>query len=63
MQGQVKVLYGNSDVFSGICPTPFVFFDKEYIETASDWGSKYNLKFEGQITGRLGPKSFYDLES
>lgn len=63
MQGQVKVLYGNSDVFSGVCPTPFVFFDKEYIETASDWGSKYNLKFEGQITGRLGPKSFYDLES
>jgi hypothetical protein len=63
MQGQVKVLYGNVDVFAGICPTPFVFFDKEYIETSSDWGSKYNIKFEGQITGRLGPQSFYDLET
>jgi hypothetical protein len=63
MQGQVKVLYGNSDVFSGICPTPFVYFDKEYIETSSNWGSIYNIKFEGQITGRLGPQSFYDLES
>jgi hypothetical protein len=63
MQGQVKILYGNSDIFAGICPTPFVYFDKEYIETSSNWGSKYNLKIEGQITGRLGPESFYDLES
>lgn len=63
MQGQVKILYGNLDIFSGICPTPFAYFDKEYIENGSVWGSKYNLKLDGQITGKLGATSFYDLEN
>jgi hypothetical protein len=63
MQGNVKILYGGSDVFSGICPTPFLYFDKEYIEYGSNWGSKYNFSIEGQITGKLGPNSFYDLEN
>ena len=39
------------------------FVDKEYIENGSVWGSKYNLKLDGQITGKLGPTSFYDLEN
>ena len=63
MQGNVKILYGGNDVFSGICPTPFLYFDKEYIEYGSNWGSKYNFSIEGQITGKLGPASFYDLEN
>lgn len=63
MQGQVKILYGGQDVFLGICPTPFMFFDKSYIEHGSLWGSKYDIKFEGQIVGKLGPNSLYDLES
>lgn len=63
MQGQVKILYGGQDVFLGICPTPFMYFDKNYIEHGSLWGSKYDIKFEGQITGKLGPTSFYDLET
>jgi len=63
MQGNVKILYGGKDVFSGICPTPFLYFDKEYIEYGSNWGSKYNFSIEGQITGKLGPNAFYDLES
>jgi len=63
MQGQVKILYGERDAFLGICPTPFVFFDKNYIEHGSLWGSKYDIKFEGQIVGKLGPDSLYDLES
>jgi len=63
MQGQVKILYGGLDVFSGICPTPFMYFDKNYIDNSSVWGSKYDIKFEGQITGRIGPNSIYDLES
>ena len=62
MQGNVKILYGGNDVFAGICPTPFLYFDKEYIEYGSNWGSKYNFSIEGQITGKLGPDSFYDLE-
>ena len=63
MTGDVKILYGGSDVFSGICPTPFLYFDKEYIEYGSNWGSKYNFSIEGQITGRIGPNAFYDLEN
>ena len=63
MQGNVKILYGGNDVFSGICPTPFLYFDKEYIEYGSNWGSKYNFSIEGQITGKLGPNAFYDLEN
>lgn len=63
MQGNVKILYGGKDVFSGICPTPFLYFDKEYVEYGSNWGSKYNFSIEGQITGKLGPNSFYDLEN
>jgi hypothetical protein len=63
MQGNVKILYGGKDVFAGICPTPFLYFDKEYIEYGSNWGSKYNFSIEGQITGKLGPNSFYDLEN
>lgn len=63
MPGDVKILYGGNDVFLGICPTPFLYFDKEYIEYGSNWGSKYNFSIEGQITGRIGPNSFYDLEN
>lgn len=63
MQGNVKILYGGKDVFSGICPTPFLYFDKEYIEYGSNWGSKYNFSIEGQIIGNIGPDSFYDLEN
>lgn len=63
MQGQVKILYGDKDVFSGICPTPFLYFDKEYIDNSTVWGSRYNIKLEGQITGKLGPNSLYDLDN
>ena len=62
MKGDVKILYGGSDIFSGICPAPFTYFDKEYLENGNPWGSRYNLKLEGQITGRLGPSSFEDIE-
>jgi hypothetical protein len=63
MNGNVKVLYNGIDVFSGICPSPFLFFEKEYIEHGSSWGSKYNFTIEGQITGRLGPQSYFDIEN
>lgn len=63
MPGDVKILYGGGDVFSGICPTPFLYFDKEYIEYGSNWGSRYSLSIDGEITGRIGPNSFYDLEN
>lgn len=63
MPGDVKILYGGVDVFGGICPTPFLYFDKEYIEYGKNWGSKYNFSIEGQITGKIGPNSFSDLEN
>ena len=63
MKGNVQILYSGIDVFSGICPTPFLYFDKEYIEHGSFWGSKYKFSMQGQITGSLGPTSFYDIEN
>ena len=36
MNGDFKVLYNGVNVFSGICPSPFLFFEKEYIEYQSD---------------------------
>lgn len=50
-----QVLYDGKDVFSGICPVPFVFFEKEYIENSvavSGVASRFNITIEGQITGR-----------
>lgn len=63
MNGDVKVLYNGVNIFSGICPSPFLFFEKEYIQYGSSWGSKYNFTIEGQITGRLGPQSYFDIEN
>lgn len=65
MKGDIKVFYGGADLFTDICPAPFVFFEKEYIKTSSSWGSKYFIKFEGQIVTKPCPQglSFYTLES
>ena len=62
MKGDVKILYGGFDVFSGICPTPFFYFNKDYIENGTVWGSKYSFTLDGQITGKIGPNSIYDLD-
>jgi hypothetical protein len=62
MQEKPKVYYGGKDVFSGISPTPFVYFEKEYIDYSKDWGSKYSISIDGQITGILGEYSRQDLE-
>lgn len=62
MLKETKIYYGNKDVFSGISPSPFVYFDKEFIDYSSDWGSKYSISIDGQITGLLGENSRLDLE-
>ena len=63
MNGDVKIFYGDKDVFSEICPTPFLYFDKEYIKYGSDWGSRYNLTIEGKIIGHLDSmRARLDLE-
>lgn len=62
MLKETKIYYGGKDVFSGISPSPFVYFDKEFIDYSSDWGSKYSISIDGQITGLLGQNSRLDLE-
>lgn len=62
MQQKTKVYYGEKDVFLGISPTPFVYFDRENIEYSNHWGSKYSISIDGQITGILGDLSLGDLE-
>ena len=63
MKGNIQILYSSIDVFSGICPTPMLYFEKEYIQYGSSWGSKYKFSMDGQITGKLGPTAYYDLEN
>jgi hypothetical protein len=57
------ILYDDVNVFSGICPVPYLFFEKENIENGSVWASKYSITIEGQITGTQGPASRLDLEN
>ena len=63
MNGDVKIFYGGSDVFAGICPTPFLHFNKEFIENGTGWGSRYSFTMDGQITGSLRSDAFFDIEN
>ena len=52
MNGDIKVLYGGKDIFSGICPSPFVFFDKEYIEYDENGNIHYKYYYiDGKRNG------------
>ena len=57
-----EILYGGK-TFSGISPAPFVYFDTENINYGgTDWGKKYKVKLDGQITGKCRDGTFYELE-
>lgn len=62
MKGIVKIKYDGVDVFSDI-PSPFLYFDKEYIKYGSDWGSRYKITIEGNILAKPGRLSFDLLEA
>ena len=62
MKGIIKIKYDGQDVFSSI-PSPFLYFDKEYIKYGSDWGSKYNISIDGNLITKPGSFSFNSLEA
>jgi len=62
MNNNLKILYNGQDVFSGICPTPFVSISQDFIDFGTKWNQVTNLTLEGQITGRyLGTFSFNEI--
>lgn len=64
MNNNIQILYNNVDLFSGICPTPFVTTDQEFIDYNTGWNQVTKMRMNGQITGKyLNALSFYQLNS
>jgi hypothetical protein len=62
MNNNIKIFYNNVDLFNGISPTPFVYFDQEFIDYKTGWNQITTVTMNGQITGaRLGTLSFYEI--
>jgi hypothetical protein len=49
----VKILYDNTDVFSGIAPTPFISFSQDFIDFNIKQNQVTNISLEGQLTGKF----------
>lgn len=64
MASDIKILYNDIDVFSGIAPTPFFSFSEEFIDFGTQWNQVTNLNLEGQLTGKyLNKYSFNYLNN
>ena len=64
MNNNLNIFYNNVDIFSGLCPTPFVSADYDFIDYKSGQNLVTNLTMNGQLTGRyLGQLSYYELTS
>jgi hypothetical protein len=64
MNNNIKILYNNVDLFSGIAPTPFISVDQEYINFKTGWNQITKMSMNGQLTGRyLGKLSYYEITS
>lgn len=62
MNNNLKILYNDLDVFSGIAPTPFVSISEDFIDFGTQWNQITNFTLNGQITGKyLGAFSFEAL--
>jgi len=64
MSQEIKILYNNKDIFSGIAPVPFVSISQDFIDFGNKWNQITNLTLEGQLTGKyVGNNSFYYLNN
>lgn len=64
MNNNIKILYNNVDLFSGIAPTPFISVNQDFINFNTGWNQITKISMEGQLTGRfLGALSYYELTS
>jgi hypothetical protein len=64
MNNNIQILYNNINLFSGLCPTPFVTTDQDFIDYNTGWNQVTKMTMNGQLTGRyLGQLSYYELTS
>ena len=64
MNNNIKILYNNVDLFSGIAPTPFISLDQDFVSFNTGWNQITKIAMEGQLTGRyLSALSYYELTS
>ena len=64
MNNNIRILYDNIDLFSGIAPTPFISTEQEFINFNTGWNQLTKLSLNGQLTGRfLGQLSYYEITS
>lgn len=64
MNNNIQILYNNTNLFSGVAPTPFISMDQEFISFNTGWNQITKMSMNGQITGRyLGNLSYYELNS
>lgn len=64
MANEMKILYNDVDIFSGIAPTPFFSFSEEFIDFGTKWNQVTTFNLEGQLTGKfLGTYSYNYLNS
>lgn len=54
-----KIYYNNTDIFSGLAPTPLVELSEEPIYYGNLWGIAETITLNGQITGKC--ETFEDL--
>jgi hypothetical protein len=52
MSNQIKILYNDIDLFSGIGPIPFVSSSQDFINFNTGWNQVTNLILEGSLTGK-----------
>jgi len=64
MNNDIQILYNGINLFSGICPTPFVSIDQDFINFNTTWNNVTKMKMNGQLTGRdLSSLSYYEITS
>jgi hypothetical protein len=63
MSNNVKILYNNKDVFSGISSVPFVSISNDYLDFGNKWNQVTNITLEGQLTGKFLGQPSYSLLS
>ena len=61
MNNNIEIFYNNENLFSGISPTPFISMDQEFINFNTKWNQITKMTMNGQITGKQGSVSFYEL--
>lgn len=52
MSEEIKIIYNNIDIFSGIGPTPFVSFSQNFTDFNTNWNQVTTITLQGNLTGK-----------